>query len=364
MLECLTNIVGVLKEATPVITAGMTAGEIAELQKSTSGLFLDELPGGVHMKALKFSDVTKPFASMAENSIELANKNLEADLILAIRERYSKSRNNFKGQLGQLSYATTLQVSKRFQYVRLKPLDFIDGVITVNKFNAIFNQTGNIIIYLLEVPADTVTGVEIKSFPLSVTANQFKTVELTGENVLNLQMIKGGELMEYWFVYDLLELGYGAAPKDMKLSCRTCGGQAIVSDFVEITGGEMDSMADLTYKSIDNYAHGLVLDVSILCNTGGIFCKEYDNQEAVAVTMAYAVWYRAGELLIEEVLKAPDVNRFTTQGREYLWGKRNHFRKEYEDRLRYLSAVINVQQSNCYVCREITNMPNKSGILA
>lgn len=364
MLECLTDIVGVLKDPTPVITAGMTAGEIADLQKSTSGLFLDELPGGVHMKALKFSDVTKPFAAMAKNALELANKNLEDDLILAVREKYSKSRNNFKGQLGQLSYATTLQVTRRYQYVRIRPIDFIDGIITVNKFNAIFNQAGNITIYLLAVPRDTVTGDEINNFPLTVAANQFKTVDFLGENALNLPMIRGGELMEYWFIYDLFELGTGAAPKDMKLACRTCGGRAPVNDFIEVTGGELDSMTDLTYKSADNLAHGLVLDVSIACNTGGIFCKEYDGEEAVAVTMAYAVWFRAGELLIEEVLKAPDVNRFTTQGREYLWGKRNHFRSEYQDRIRYLSAVINVGTSNCYVCREVTNMPSKSGILA
>jgi hypothetical protein len=93
-----------------------------------------------------------------------------------------------------------------------------------------------------------------------------------------------------------------------------------------------------------------------------LFCREYSEDDAVAVVMGYATWYKAGELLIEDVLKQPDVNRYTTMAREYLWGKRNHFRKEYENRIIYLAAVIDVMASNCYVCREQVNQPFFSGI--
>lgn len=361
MLDCLTGIVGVLKDPTPIITSGLSEGQITALQVSTSGLYLDELPGGVHMKALKYSDATKPFSDMSLAALNLACRNLESDLIVALTEKYQKSRKNFQGQIGQMSYATTLAVSKRYQYVRISPIDYIDGVLTITRFNLMFNGTGTIVLKLLEVPSDSVMGTEIKSYSIDVVANQFKTVDLTGEDILKLPLVKDGYAVEYWFYYDTE--GVNASPKDMKLSCQTCGVKSPVNDYVEITGGQMDDFTKLNARTVDNYSHGLVFDIAISCNTGGIFCKEYDAEEAVSITMAYAVWYHAGELLIEDVLKSPDVNRYTTQSREYLWGKRNHFRALYEQRIKFLAASIDVNQSNCYVCRQLENQPRKGKIL-
>lgn len=361
MLDCLKNIVGVVKDPTPVITAGLTAGQIAALQVSTSGLFLDELPGGVHMKALKYSDVTKQFSDMALGALDLAAKNLEDDLILALRDKYDKSRKNFQGQIGQLSYATSLPVSRRYQYLRIKPVDYIDGIIKITRINFIFNGSGSFNLHVLQVPEGSVMGTVIKTIPVNITANQFKTVEFIGADVLQLPLIKDGQPVEHWFYYDTQEMP-GALPKDMKISCGTCGVKSAVNDYVEITGGEFNDLSTLHIKTADNYTHGMVLDALVSCNTGSIFCREYNNEEAVAVVMAYSVWYKAGELLIEEVLKSPDVNRYTTQAREYLWGKRNHFVSLYGQRLKYLASIIDVQSSNCYVCRQSENQPTKGKI--
>ena len=93
-----------------------------------------------------------------------------------------------------------------------------------------------------------------------------------------------------------------------------------------------------------------------------MFCAEYKATEAIAVTMAHAVRFKAGYLLIEEVLKSPDVNRFTTMDRTYLWGKRNHFDKDNMNRIAYLTETIDVYAFNCFVCKYKGNTPFFSGI--
>ena len=93
------------------------------------------------------------------------------------------------------------------------------------------------------------------------------------------------------------------------------------------------------------------MDVQIKCETGTLICREYDGNDAIALVTAFAIQYKAGELVIENVMNSGEVNRFTMLRNEQLWGKRNHFRKEYFDRIDYLSKVIDVSSSDCFICR-------------
>ena len=38
--------------------------------------------------------------------------------------------------------------------------------------------------------------------------------------------------------------------------------------------------------------------------------------------------------------------------KEYLWGKRNHFRASYEGRINYLAASIDISSSSCFICKD------------
>ena len=93
-----------------------------------------------------------------------------------------------------------------------------------------------------------------------------------------------------------------------------------------------------------------------------LICREYDRENAIAVTMAWAVMYKAGELLIESILNSNEINRYTMMNREALYGKRSHFRKEYETRIMYLAQVIDFSSSDCFICRD--NTMYMSGIMS
>lgn len=362
MLECLTNIIGVTTSENQCITQGLTIDQKASIKLSTSGLFLDDLEGGVHLKAVTNADATKGFYNMATGAITGAVRRLEDDLIVAINNKYRKSRKNFEGTIGRMSFATSLNVSGTFQGLRLRASDYGDAVITISRINIIVNQTETFILYVYKVLQGETLGEIVTQYAVNATANTYTTI--TPTDPLKLQLTDQGNTYDYYFIWSRTEAN-GAFPKDTKIKCSTCekSNGAGIGEFIEAKGIQYTgTLGDFQGVITDEYSHGLILDASIRCDNERLFCREFKEDDAVSVTMAWASLYKAGELLIEEVLKSPDVNRYTTMDRTYLWGKRNHFKKNYEDRITYLAATIDVTASNCYVCRETANQPFVTGI--
>jgi hypothetical protein len=362
MLECLNNIIGVTTSENTCITQGLTIDQKAAIKLSTSGLFLDDLEGGVHLKAVTNADATKGFYNMASGAISGAVRRVEDDLIVALNNKYRKSKKNFEGTIGRMSFATSLNTSGDLQGLRLRASDYGDAVITISKINLIINQTETLILYVYKAPQGEAEGEIVTQYAVNATANAYATI--TPTEPLKLPLTDQGQMYDYYFIWSRTEAN-GALPKDTKIQCSTCNktNGTGISEFIEAKGVQYTGTLG-TFQGVttDDYSHGLILDASIRCDNERLFCREFKDDDAVSVTMAWASLYKAGELLIEEVLKSPDVNRYTTMDRTYLWGKRNHFKKNYEDRITYLAAVIDVTASNCYVCREMSNQPFVAGI--
>lgn len=359
-MECLKDIVGVTPNDKECITGGLTSAEILQLQKSTSGLFLEDLPGGIHLKALKYVDATRNLAQMASDAIRNAIKSTEDDVRIALSNRYQGNKSAYLGTIGRMSFATTLAVNKPIQGLRIVPKTYSDATVTINRINIIVNDTAILDVEVWKAPKGSAVGERVKQYPVSVNANAYSAVAMDAPLVLPLMEL--GREIEYWVVYQRL----GTMPKDTKIECSTCESAAKASlyEFVDTYGVELDSIMALNEKKTDSFSHGIILDVDVRCESQRLVCREYDENEAISIAMSRAVWYKAGELLIEDVIKQPDVNRYTTQSREYLWGKRNHFRAEYEARVKYMGAAIDVTQSNCYVCKETANQPFYGGIFS
>lgn len=357
MLTCLKEVVGVTLSDCQCIIQGVDSETLAKLRASTSKLYMDDLEGGVHLKALNHVEACKTMSQMALNVRDNAIKRVEDDLLIAINNRYKKEHKNFNGQIGRMSYAQSLAVQRNWQGIRIRPNDYSDAVIRMSKLQIILNQAVTVTVRLMQVPLDSVMGIELFAWPVTTTANAYTDVPI-GSDPISMPMMVKGELVEYYLLYDISEPGVPVMPKDTAVQCSTCPSGAVrFSEYISVWGVQLNNINSLNDKLTDQFSRGLILDVQISCDNETLMCREYNDEDAVALTMAYATWYKSGELLIEEVLKSPDVNRYTTMAREYLWGKRNHFRKEYESRIVYLASVIDVTASNCYVCRDTENQP-------
>lgn len=362
-MECLKEIVGVTTEDKICITGGLSSAEIAKLKKSTSGLYLQDLPGGITLKALRNVDATRNLADMSLGAIGNAIKRTEDDLRVAISTKYKGSKNSYIGNIGRMSYAQSLGVSERYQALRIRPTMASDAVVTVTRLNIIINETASFDLMVYKAICDTAVPELVTSYSVNATSNQYFTI--IPPSPLSLPLMENGREVEYWFVWDRVAAN-NAQPKDTKIECSSCEAstKSTLYEFVTLQGVELADINNITNKKTDSYSHGIILDVELRCETERLICREYNEEEAISVALSYAVWYKAGELLIEDVMKQPDINRYTTMDREYLWGKRNHFRKEYEIRINYIAATIDVSQSNCYICRESANQPFFAGILS
>jgi hypothetical protein len=121
---------------------------------------------------------------------------------------------------------------------------------------------------------------------------------------------------------------------------------------VSFSGVAGDDLNSLPYFT--NYLSGLGLsmEVDAGCDASSIICTMFNDDIAARTAMAYAARYKAGELVHEYILKSNNINRYTMSNREFLWGKRNHFRKEYNDRVTWLSQTADINSIDCYVCND------------
>jgi hypothetical protein len=363
MMQCLTEIVGVTNSDCQCITAGLTTDDLIKLRASTSGLYMDDLDGGVHMKSIKNMDACKTFMQFAIGARDRAIKRVEDDIVVALNNQYKKDKPNYIGQIGRMSYAGTLGVSRDWQGMQITPHNTGDGVITLNRLFLVLNGAATVTIKILRVVVGSVMGEEVASYPVTTTPNNFTTVDI-GPSPVKFPLTYQGNAVEYYMLYDLSGAP-GVQPKDTGVNCYTCNnGVAPFKDYVNVRGVQLNDPNLLSDKITDAFSHGLVMDVEIRCDTEQLICREYKADDALAIVLSYAVWFKSGELLIEEVLKQPDVNRYTMMDKERLWGKRNHYRAEYESRISYLAASINIWDSNCYVCKESINQPFVGGILS
>lgn len=349
-MECLKNIIGITKTECPCIIEGLTPEEIAELRESESGLYMDDLAGGVNFQGIKFLDTCKDFAKMNISARDLAIKTLMDDVTVALSKKYKAGKPAYIGFIGKPTYASTLNLTNQYQFLKITPRTASDAVVRLQTFKFIADRTASIDFKILKV-GKGFNQFESIVFEKTVeaVANAYVVIELP-RGGLPLPLRENSELYEYFIVWDRGITGMNT--KDIKCNCNCGAGSDEFGGYIEVSGGQLDSLDNLNEATKDAYTHGISLNVDIRCVTGDLICREYNNEDAVAVTMAWATMYKTGELLIESVMASKEVNRYTLMNREYLWGKRNHFIKEYESRVHYLADQIDINSSDCFVCKD------------
>lgn len=350
-MECLSKIIGVTNSDCPCLIDGLTPEEKAALKESTSGLYMDELEGGLSMSGITMLDACKNFAQMSLAARDTAVKKINADVLAAMAVKYKSGKPAFIGYIGRPSYAGTLQASHQYQFMRLTPVELSDAVMKVTGLKIIVDRGAILTVQILSVPKGGNQGTVVLSENVQTTANTYTTIPLPNGG-LSLPLSLNGSVLEYYVIWDRNVAG-GVNPKDLTMDCN-CGvsGNGF-GEYLRADGGQLTDLNLLnTVVNRDNYSHGITMDVELRCVPGNLICREFSKENAIAITMAWAVMYKAGELLIEAALGSNQVNRYTMMNREYLWGKRNHFRKEYDTRIQYLTSVMDVSSTDCYICRE------------
>lgn len=313
-------------------------------------VYLDELDG-LGLSLLNASSTCEEgslwdMMAKARTNATLAFK---TDLLSAIENNFVSKRPNYSGLLGQTTFTSTLPISTPYagQVITFKPIvgakmivkriGLIMNVsvpVTVSVYNNDENKTNPIGTYTINSVANSI-AFGVLSTPLELP--------LWSKNINDL---------EYYFVYSIS----GFQPKNNKTECVPCSGgvkNVVWNNWVNLNGISGSTNDYSTFNKTETL-NGLVVDAEFKCDASRIICSEeypIDFETGRGMQMAYAIRFKAGDILLNNILSSPEINRYTMIDREALYGKRNWCRSNYQDWIKYLSENTPIINNDCWICK-------------
>jgi len=319
---------------------------------SLSNLFLDELEG-IELRTIK-ADVECGEGDVwnkMSKSVGNAKTSFRADLMAEIGLVSKQKRKLFNGLVGQRTFNGERINGTTYNGLIIRCGDIKGGEFTLKGINTLMNANASFDIEVWNNIQDT----PLVTIPVTSLQNQLTPNVLTPDPLLTFPLwvsecIDPDFGLEYYIVYNPV----GFEPKNNKVDCG-CARKNEWEHWAYVEGVNGNDILDRERWPRYNYANGLVLDLQFTCNTSQIICGgeneplDFEN-DAQAMVMAYAIRYKAGEILIEDILASGNINRYTMLAKERLWGKRNHYVKEYATRITYLATRLDVASNDCLMC--------------
>ena len=355
-MACLDGLVGVTKKGLGDLPfyAQLSPTIKSKIIVSASGLYIDKLTGGIDLTTIGDLGTMNAVLKSGLEAIEETPKILQDDLTMALNTRYKSANKPYSGAIGRVFISKVLGTKGNLQGQRLRANNPISGYISITKISIAVNGAETFKIYVGRAnTGDEQMAEVLHEFPVTTATPGFSVADMSSaEGEIKLPMQINGIAQEYWVYWNRTEAG-ALSPKDNDIKCN-CPNDPInnLLEYLDIKGvGFADINSLKNIPMTDNYGHGLSIQAAVKCDEVMIICQQYENDASIKAALAWAANYKAGELWIEYIFKSNSVERVMIQGREYLWGKRNHFAKEYNDRITWIANNMDVAESNCYECK-------------
>lgn len=345
-MDCLENVIKLSRTE----CACFDEDKPNDYNEGQSEVYLDELDG-INLKLIDAASNCESGNLWEMMALARANATLmfQADLLSAIENNYSLKRPNYSGKLGQDAFTASLNLTGTTAGQIMKFHRIVGGKVIISRIGLAMNASLPITVSAYnndENSTDPIAAYTINSIANDVAYGVLATpleLPLWSENVADLQ---------YYFVYTLA----GFQPKNNKLQCVPCSGgikNVAWNNWVDIHGIDGSGTDYEGYNRTD-FLNGMILDAKFKCDTSRVICSdEYpiDFTSGRGLYIAYAIRFKAGDILLNNILSSSEINRYTMLDREALYGKRNWCRKNYEDYLAYLSANTPNLNNDCWVCK-------------
>jgi hypothetical protein len=346
-----------------------------EYNSSDSGIYLDELIDLDLINAAKDCSANSVWAKMI-NARDQAVKEFKTDLLSCIVSKTKLKRKPYNGIIGDYKkFSKDIQSTTTYTGTRIRFADIVGGFAKIRRIGLLFSATNSVTVSVYNniqsTPVITYSNVP-------TTAGQLSWFTLP--SVIDIDMNSDfSDFVEYYFI---VEYNPANAPKDTKFSCN-CGGYHPSWDenypqynnnsdkgnfgwaeFAMASGIKGNDISQLiNYPSnwaSDNYTYGILLDVQFGCKAEKTICNESLDyiSNPYAMAMAYAVRFKAAEILIKDILKTSNPSYYTVLASELLPSMAKEFREEYEARVKlYLCPEIaspdNIgDYSDCFTCKD------------
>jgi hypothetical protein len=346
-LKCLDKIIGLSQnECECFVTEPETI-----IDESKSGLFLDELEG-LELSLLSGNNDcgTGNIWERMQKAIDIATITFRTDLLATLGQSNKPLRKSFNGFLGEIGYKSYITPTRTNYGVKFSNLDIKGGEFTLKSISTLMDTTTS---FNVEV-WNNISTVPLLVLPnINSVAGVWTNNVLTPDPLLTFPLYdKGCEKLEYFFVYE--PIGFKPANNNTTCGCSRRPDWEKWINFFGISGNDMLEADD--FQS-NNFANGLRLEIQLNCNNAEVICDgenqdfDFDNNP-IGRVIAYAIRFKSGEILIEDIIASGTINRFTLLDKERLWGKRNHYRAEYNQRITYLDSEIDINSNDCLICKD------------
>lgn len=328
MKECVESLVGLSRTECECYS-----GISEDIKTSPYSLFLDELEG-IDLKVIQAGlkcgdDLDSNFETLYENAANF----FETDLQVAISENHKQKYTPFVGKIGERKTSAAISTTALVGlYLDTNTLEGASMIIQTARFYFTNTGTLNLKLYANDELQDTFV-IDITS--AGETLHTFATP-------LDLPLTENGIKIDYYFVY---EPG-GLIPYNNKVSCGCAGVEQVRKNFLTVKGFKGSSIDSY---SLDGNAYGISLDAVISCSIDDIVC-DFMMDSIFARRAAMAIWYKLGVLAIEKLFSSREINFDTFTDREYLYGRRSKFVKNYENIILWLSENTTISNSLCFIC--------------
>jgi hypothetical protein len=306
----------------------------ADISESESGIYLDELEG-LNLNWLNTND---PFGLM-DDARRSALKELETTLLASVFTKVKTTLPPFYGKIGQDKFRGLAEVPET-------------GDIQLILKRKLFPENNSIKMKLkrigLLLDTSGVVEVNIPSANVSVDV-------VCAANSPSYYIFSADEIVLIPFDGEELVISYDPGDALPLANTTGCG------------CGVMDANLSRYFDNVLNKsANGIILDVQIDCDQKSVLIANGEQRPAVLNVYAAAARYKAAELLIDRVLADDAISRMNMIDRDHLKGRKSTFRREYMDRINWLSDhdsdSISLALDPCFACRNDSGF-QKVGIL-
>ena len=359
---CLDNILGLTRSNCDCTIDSLKDDELPDdwYKQSTSNLFLDELEGIVPIKAVgKAGACEGEMANFYFNALQTARQTTIDELMVAITQRGINGQKTYTGKIAGTSFSSIQNLNAiGYAGLRLSTRAMKGGKITIKSIYAMMNADATFDIQVYKLDKDATELEQLATITnIQSLANVLKETALVDEdNKPDPYVIS---LSEYGADFYLVYQPTTFLPLRNTISCGCGRKESDLKRYLTVSGAIAPTLND----PFTNYSNGMgiSLNASVGCDTSTLICEAFNNDDGINKVLPYTIRFKAGELVQEYVAKTNNISRYTMVDKEYIWGKRNHFKAEYNTRITWMAQNINLDLIDCYICND--KRIRKGGIL-
>lgn len=345
-MDCLDNIIG-LSET----TCECFPDAPADYNTSKSGIFLDQLEG-MDLKLVEAADECSKGGlwDRMQKSVRNAQLEFESDFLACLQTTYRQRLPNWSGLMGEPKFTTFLNLTTPYAGIRINTWESKGSFLKIKKIGVLVNASVPVTV---EIYSNEGGGTLITSYVINAVANTLTFATIT-PGPLKLALWNLRTLNLHYYV--LLKLDGTFKPLNNKRDCGCGGGNKRPwLAWFDFTGMKGNAPLNNSFNFQNTQeVNGLVLDVETGCEMAQVICGgdeplDFDN-DGYAKKMAYAIRFKAGELLLHDLVSSSNINRFTLLDGERVAKYLDYYRTQYSQWIDFLCANSHLEENCCFVC--------------